>query len=906
MQAQERPPSQTRAEGESVPVFEHPPALIQFLDNTEDAIRKRLAELRFFDRVFLLQRDWMTRITMLMLIAGLVWGAVGGFDAFGFQTQATAYASQQPLHLTTQEIYSSITLHGIRELFGMTQQIEMAVFGLLVINAFAIRPRHKWSLYTSVGLLNLSMILLQGPLYLAPFNDNYFPATGWYYLSPLGLSGASSYVVSPIFFLGWLALCASVLLWAGWVVVHLLDWFRANRATALRRFPVFLWFVCGTLVLLPLTYVPLALATAWDMAAAYAGVPLNALTNQVIFWMFGHSIVYVLFLLPVVALYLLVPILARRPVYSYRFAVASAIMFVVLTPLLGIHHLYLTPLPPWEIWVTMVLSFAIIIPSAITFFSVWMTVKGVSASQWEWNAVALFLMLSFGGAILGGLTGPVNATVGFDSDLHNSMFVLSHFHAITILAIVAGAFALLYAFFPILTGRRWFSAWLARLHFVFTAVGGTVIVLSMDELGNLGVLRREVILPIVPAITEAQLLLLAGIVVMLSGQLFLVLNGFLTVLKGPLFSAAGLSFDEAVRLAAQSTCPVRSRVPVTDRPFTRQAPRARRERAEIAWVGSVTILVVLVVVAGTPAAFQVSDAISGAGSYPAGTEFVSMHGEQYYWSVSESGAIVGAYDNAIVAYPGQWLNFNLTAAGATQSLYIPFRNQPAVNVQVIPGSTSSALWQAPTTPGVYGVPDGEFDGPWFGQDVAALIVLPAAGGPVPTLAAFEAGGGAGDVYDPPQMSAATASLTGDPEGLFNDSVPGPTLAAAAGTAGSVVTFTWEIPLSSIGANNYLVNVTSTDPGQQQQYVLDHNDTLPYRFAIHRIDPQLGLINESSAPVVVGRSVTESDLLTAGVYLYGITTPIPYAYDPGGESGPPSGTQTGMVMGLWGVLWVSSA
>ena len=906
MAAPDRPPSQTGAEGESVPVFEQPPALIQFLDDTEDAIRKRLAQLRLFDRVFLLERDWMTRITMLMLIAGLVWGAVGGFDAFGFQTQVVAYATQQPLHLTTQEIYSSITLHGIRELFGMTQQIEMAVFGLLAINAFGIRPRHKWSLYTSVLLINLSMILLQGPLYLAPFNDNYFPATGWYFLSPLGINGVSSYTVSPIYFLGWLALCASVLIWTGWVVVHLLAWYRANRETALRRFPVFLWFLCGTLVLLPLTYVPLAVAAIWDMGAAYAGWPLSALTNQVVFWMFGHSIVYVLFLLPIVALYVLVPILARRPVYSYRFAVASAIMFVVLTPLLGIHHLYLTPLAPWLVWLTMALSFAIIIPSAITFFSIWMTVKGVPASQWEWNAVALFAMLSFGGAILGGLTGPVNATVGFDADLHNSMFVLSHFHAITILAIVAGAFALLYAFFPILTGRRWFSAVLARLHFVFTAVGGTIIVLSMDELGSLGVLRREVILPIVPAITEAQLLLFAGIVVMLSGQLFLVLNGFLTVLIGPLFSAAGLSFDEAVRLAAQSTCPVRTRVPVADLPFARRAPRVRRERAEIAWVGTVTVLVVLVVIAGTPGAFQVSDAISGSGPYPAGTEFVSMHGEQYYWAVSESGSIAGSYDNAIVAYAGQWVSLNLTSAGATQAVYIPFRSQAVVNVQVVPGSTSSALFQAPSAPGVYGVPDGEFDGPWFGQDVAALVVLPPPSGPVPTLSAFESSGGAGDIYNPPIVSAATASLVGNGEGLFNNSVPGPTLTATAPTSGAPVNFSWEVPLSSIGANNYLVNVTSTNPNQQQQYVVDHNDTLPYRFGLDLIDPVRGPVNLTGAPLAIDRSVTESEILTPGVYLYGITTPVAYTYDPSGESGPQSGTQTGLVMGLWGVLWVSTA
>ncbi len=906
MAGTDRRPSLTGAEEESVPVFEHPPALVQFLDNTEEAIRKRLAQLRFFRRVFLLERDWMTRITILMLILALFWGAVGGFDAFSFQSQVIATAQVQSLHLSTQEIYSSITLHGIRELFGFAQQMELAVLGLLAINALGITPRHKWTLYASVGLLNASMVLLQGPIYFVPFNDNYFPAIGWYFLSPLGVAGQSAYVVSPIFFLGWIALAVGALLWTGWIVVHLVDWYRAHPPSVLgRRFPVFLWFVMGTIVLLPLTYGPLLVAAIWDIGAAYAGWALNPLVNQVVFWMFGHAIVYVLFLIPIVALYVLIPILARRPVYSYRFAVASAILFVVLTPLLGIHHLYLTPLPSWATWLTMALSFAIIVPSAITFFSIWMTVKGVPAAQWEWNAVALFALLAFGGSILGGLTGPVNATVGADVNVHNSMFVLSHFHAITILGIVAGGYALLYAFFPILTGRNWYSWQLAWTHFAFTVVGGVTLVFAMDALGNLGLLRREVIFPVLPAITVDQLLLFAAIVVLLVGQLFLVANGFLTVLQGSLFSAANRSFDEAVRLAAQSTAPKRARVPVDDIAFARRAQRSRRERAEIGWISTVSVLVVLVLAAATPAALSVSNGISGAGDFPANTEFVTLVGEQYFWSVHETGAFQGTLNNTIVAYAGQWVRLNMTGSGATRSVVLPFRDMPVVNVQVVPGSASFALFQAPTIPGVYGAPDGEYDGPWFGQDVSALVVLPAPGGTVPTLANFTANGGEGNVYNPPVKPAASAALTANAEGLFNNSVPGPTLTASvAASTGGPVAFSWEVPLASIGINNYLVNVTSTDPSQQQQTVRDANGTLRAEFGLTELAPTFGRTVVPFRPIVVDERTTLQELLPPGVYLYGVTSPTAYSYDPSGESGTASGTQTGMVMGLWGVLWVS--
>jgi heme/copper-type cytochrome/quinol oxidase subunit 1 len=901
-------PSQTGAEESSVAVFERPPALVQFLDATEDAIRLRLAKLRLFDRIFLLQRDWMTRISMLMLIAGLFWGAVGGFDAFGFQTQVVAYATQSAVHLSNVEIYSSVTLHGIRELFGFAQQLELAALGLLAINALGITPRHKWSLYSVVVLLNGAMILLEGPVYLFPFNDNYFPAVGWYFLSPLGVKGQSSYVVSPLWFLGWLALCAALLLWTWWMVVHLRDWYRQHRPEALgRRWPVFMWLVVGTLVLIPITYVPLAVSTVWDIGTAYAGWGINALANQVIFWMFGHALVYVLFLLPVTALYFLIPILARRPIYSYRFAVVAAVLFVLLTPLLGLHHLYLTPVPAWSTWLTMALSYAIVLPSAITFFSIWMTVKGVPRGQWEWNAVALFALLSFGGALFGGLSGPALATIPWDVDLHNSLFVLGHFHAMTVLAIAAGGYALVYAVFPILTGRRWFSSALARAHFVFTAIGGAILVLAFEQLGTLGVLRREYILPIVPAITLYQVILFGGIVVILVGQLFFVANGALTVFRGELFSASGLSFDEAVRSAAQSTAPARRRVPIADVPFTRRVPRARRERVEAAWCASVVVLLAAVLVAATPGALSVGNGINGTSTDPA-TEFVDLAGQQYFWTATEHGPINGSYANAIVVYAGMSVQVNLSATGATQSLLIPFRSEAVVDVQAVPGTPSYASFTAPTVPGVYGAPDGEYDGPWFGVDVSALVVLPDVAEAGASLAAFQSGGGGGDIYDPPVVSAVGASLVGNPEGIFNNSVPGPTLAASVPTGGGPVAFDWTVPLSSIGLDNYLVNVTSTNPDQQQEYVVDHNYTLPYRVGIYAIDPASGpaLVNGTASPLVIGRSVTESATLLPGAYLYGLVSPVAYSYDPSGESGGGTGTQTGLVMGLWGILWVSAA
>ncbi|MGP8077237.1 MAG: cbb3-type cytochrome c oxidase subunit I [Thermoplasmata archaeon] len=894
------PPESTPAE-QPIPVFVPPPPVVGFFDRTEEAIRSRLAKRTFFQRVFQLDRDWMTRITMLMVIASVFWGILGAVDIFGWRTQVTAFALGQSLHLSNQEIYSSLTLHGIRMLFGFAQQLELALFGIIFVTAFGLTPRHKWAYYLSVFLFNLSLVFMEGPFYLYPmFNDNYFPALGWYFYSPLGIRGLSEYIASPLWYIGWIALALATMLWAGWMLVHFLDWWKAHRGQV-RRIPPFALFVLALVILIPLSYVSVFASATWDLFNYFGVGPVNPLLNQILFWFFGHGIVYILFLIPITAFYFLVPIFAQRPIYSYRAAFVAAVIFTILTPVLSIHHLYLTPVPPWAAWLTMALTFLIVIPSAITFFTIWMTTKGVKRGEWQWNAVTLFLLLSFAGTMAGGLTGPDNNTLGFDIDLHNTLFIVSHFHAIALLSIAAGGFAVVYAAFPLLAGRLWYSPRLAQAHFVSTAIGWSGLVLFMDLLGSDGILRRSLIFPLTPAVVNDQIWLTVFVVVSIGAQLFFVANVLLTLFKGELLTVQGLSLDEIVRKMAQSTHP-RPTVPIADRKFERQTPRPRRERAERAWITVVVVLIVSVLVAASPLTLSDSSAIGTPAHPPAGSEYYRLVNHQYYWQVQENGPIVGSFSNVMVVHAGQWIAVNATAEGATGGFYLPFRTLPVVDIQVIPDAMSYWLFQAPPIPGVYAAPDSEYNGPWFGQDVAALVVLPAAG--TANLSGYESNGGEGDIYNPPVMAAAGAVLTGDQEGLFDHSVPGPTLTASPGP----VSFQLDVPMSSIGIDNYLVNVTSTDPNGQLDYLAAHGDTLPYQIGIYSIStiggglvPVLG----TTQSLKVGTPLTESATLAAGVYVYGLVSPVSYVYDPAGESSWMTGSQAGQIMGLWGILWVSA-
>jgi heme/copper-type cytochrome/quinol oxidase subunit 1 len=881
-----------------VEVFRPQPAIIRFFDRTEEAIRSRLAKRTFFQRLFQLDRDWMTRITMLMVVAAVFWGILGALDIFDWRTAVTSFALGQPIGLSNQEIYASLTLHGIRMLFGFAQQLELALFGIIFVTAFGIAPRHKWAYYLATFLVNVSMLLMEGPFYLSPqFNDSYFPALGWYFYSPLGIRGLSSYVATPLWYVGWVALCAGVIIWAAWMLVHLLDWLASHRGQ-LRRIPPFALFVVAAVILIPLSYAFVLVSSLWDLANYFGVGPVSPLLNQTLFWFFGHGVVYVLFLIPITAFYFLVPIFAKRPIYSYRAAFTAAVIFTILTPVLSIHHLYLTPVPPWAAWTTMALTFLIIVPSAITFFTIWMTVKGVKKSEWQWNAVTLFLVFSFAGTMAGGLTGPDNNTLAFDIDLHNTLFIVSHFHAMALLSIAAGGYAVVYAAFPLLAGRLWYSARLARAHFVLTAIGWSGLVLFMDLLGSDGILRRSLIFPLTTATVNDELWLTVFVVISIAAQVPFVINVVATLFWGEPLIVTGLSLDEIVRKMAQSTHPAPS-VPITDARFVRKAPRSRRERAERTWITVVVVLILGVLVSTSPLTLTDSTAISNPATLPAGSEYLTLVNNQYYWGVQESGSVVGSFSDVIVVHAGQWVGVNATATGATGGFYLPFRTLPVVDIQVIPGSMSYWSFQAPPVPGVYGAPDSEYNGPWFGQDAAALVVLPASGNA--SLAQFQSTGGEGDLYDPPVMAANGAVLTLDNEGLFDNSAPGPTLSATAGT----VSFGINVPTSSIGIDDYLVNVTSTDPNGQMDWVAAHNDTLPYQVGIYSIGTTgRGLVPVTTQPLRVGSMLNETADLPAGVYVYGLVSPVAYQYDPAGESSWMTGSQQGEIMGMWGILWVS--
>ena len=205
------------------------------------------------------------------------------------------------------------------------------------------------------------------------------------------------------------------------------------------------------------------------------GVTVDPLLAKNVLWWFGHPVVYLL-LFPAVALYyLLVPRFAGRPLVAGNVIAVAWVVAVITNVLVWAHHIYLDypeGSPQAAINTAMQpLTFALTIPSALSLYSLGLTIY--RSPTWRWTGATWALFLGLVSWLLAGLSGVVNATIAFDAVIHNTLWVVGHFHHMALLNIGLLVFAAVYAFLPELLGRPLYSDALAKWHVWLTFVGGT-------------------------------------------------------------------------------------------------------------------------------------------------------------------------------------------------------------------------------------------------------------------------------------------------------------------------------------------------------------------------------------------------------------------------------------------------
>ncbi len=252
---------------------------------------------------------------------------------------------------------------------------------------------------------------------------------------------------------------------------------------------------------------------------------------QHLFWFFGHPEVYIAILPGMGVASQLLSTFSRKPIFGYKAMVYAMLAIGIFGFMVWGHHMFMSGMSPYSAFAFSIMTMAIGVPSAIKTFNwlgtLWQgRIRLASPMLFAIGFVSLF--------VSGGLSGPFLAQPAIDIPLHDTYFVVAHFHLIMGVAAIFGIFAGTYYWFPKMFGRM-MNETLGRIHFVITFVGAYCIFMPMHYLGMAGNPRRYSqftelnylagLIPIHKFITYAAIITIAA-------QLVFLFNLFWSMFKG--------------------------------------------------------------------------------------------------------------------------------------------------------------------------------------------------------------------------------------------------------------------------------------------------------------------------------------------------------------------------------------
>ncbi|GAB1469710.1 hypothetical protein MASR2M66_05870 [Chloroflexota bacterium] len=424
-------------------------------------------------------------VTALLLIA------IGGLFALVFRTELAASELQfltQDMKLFGQngpQLYNTfMSLHGmimiVSILLGIAGMMNYVVPMLLGAQDMAFPRLNAFSFWIAVP----AAVLLLLSLVLGGFD------TGWTGYPPLSTRAP---VGMQMFFLGvFVAGWSSIL--GGINLLATVTRMRAKGMVAMRM-PIFVWASVATSIITMTATQFIGLSFQLVMFQRLFGMGFfdpakggNPVLFQHLFWFYSHPAVYVFVLPGLGVISELLPVFARKPLYGYRWVAMSSLGIALVGFLVWAHHMFTSGMNEYLRVPFMYSTLLVAVPTGVKFFS-WV------ATLWKGKISTptpmLFVLGAIGVFLLGGLTGPPNATVSTDLHLHDTYFIVGHFHDTIFGGFVFPFFAALYYWFPKATGRR-MNETLGKIHFWLMTPSFFVLTLGMMYIGMIGMRRRIV------------------------------------------------------------------------------------------------------------------------------------------------------------------------------------------------------------------------------------------------------------------------------------------------------------------------------------------------------------------------------------------------------------------------------
>jgi len=437
------------------------------------------------------QRGWLAWLTttdhkkigILYIATAIVFMFMGGVEALVIRLQL----AQPDNTLVSAETYNGlVTMHGTTMIFLFVVPLIAGFGNYLVPLMIGARDMA----FPRLNALSYWLTLFGGvAFYCSLFFEP--PEAGWTMYAPLSddLYSPGGGVDAWIFLIHLTGL--SSLLGA----VNFVATIHNMRAPGMGwgRMPLFVWSILVFSYLLIAALPSIAAAVTMLLTDRHFGTSFfdpsgggDPLLWQHLFWFFGHPEVYILVLPAFGMISEILPVFARKPIFGYKAIAAATVAIAFLGLLVWAHHMFTTPTATVVLAFFMLSSFTIAVPTGIKIFN-WI------ATLWR-GSIVFKTPLYFAAAlpalfVIGGISGIQLAIFPVDWQLHDSYFVVAHFHYTIFGGGVFGLFAGLYYWFPKMSGRM-LSEGLGKLSFWLMFVGFNVTFLIQHSAGLTGMPRR--------------------------------------------------------------------------------------------------------------------------------------------------------------------------------------------------------------------------------------------------------------------------------------------------------------------------------------------------------------------------------------------------------------------------------